>query len=328
MNEAIRNWLASGTSHLRIDDAGRTNNFYRMQRDEQIDLIFCQSVPKGNKLRTENLQYTAIYSKMGGQLYDSQIIGWDRYRSYQTDKDEFEKQVRQRISGIVNNSHYELTITDASQLQKADMKWKVENAWKDHNLHKVRGLFLDGKNPEDIPFIPLFSADQFTTDDYIEYIQDNGNVVERFSSRWFDENQEEMYAEFYVINAIKEELQRIRDDPHDPLHKIKSIMDAMANTDCKTVNVTTAIEGKELTFKTEASPLRRDCQSSYSSYNMPAQDKRRFEEAYGKYADYRPEDIVRITYGKKVLFDIQSAQQEPLPISESPEDAQGMSMSM
>ena len=69
------------------------------------------------------------------------------------------------------------------------------------------------------------------------------------------------------------------------------------------VNVTTVIDGKELTFKTTASDLNRDPSSSYSTWYIAAADRAKFEALYGRSASYYPKDIVKITYGKTVIYE-------------------------
>ena len=76
----------------------------------------------------------------------------------------------------------------------------------------------------------------------------------------------------------------------------------MESSSAKTVNVTIRKDGTEFTFKTETSPLRRDCQSGYNTWCMAAADRREFEQIYGRSADYYPQEIQKITYARKVLY--------------------------
>ena len=62
-------------------------------------------------------------------------------------------------------------------------------------------------------------------------------------------------------------------------------------------------DGKELTFKTETGDLRRDCTGGYSHWHMIAADRRRFFECFGRNAEYKPEEILRITYGRSILYE-------------------------
>ena len=76
--------------------------------------------------------------------------------------------------------------------------------------------------------------------------------------------------------------------------------------EAKTVNVTILKDGIEFTFKTEASDFRHDCGSYYNAWGLTAADRRRFEELFGRYAGCYPQEIVRITYTRKVLYDAQA----------------------
>lgn len=66
------------------------------------------------------------------------------------------------------------------------------------------------------------------------------------------------------------------------------------------------IHGESVYFtnsKTETGDLRRDCTGGYSHWHMIAADRRRFFECFGRNAEYRPEEILRITYGRSVLYE-------------------------
>ena len=86
-------------------------------------------------------------------------------------------------------------------------------------------------------------------------------------------------------------------------HIIAAIKRVLEKNTYKTVNVTTEIDGKELTFKAAASDLNRDPCGTYSSWNILAQDRVKFEELYGRHAGYRPHDIIKITYGKTAIYE-------------------------
>ena len=93
------------------------------------------------------------------------------------------------------------------------------------------------------------------------------------------------------------------DDRDNPVHIVKKIMAAMNTTSAKTVNVTICKDGEEFSFKAEAQELRRDCKNYYGSWYMVAADRRRFEARYGRSADYYPQEIIRITYARAVLYE-------------------------
>ena len=77
------------------------------------------------------------------------------------------------------------------------------------------------------------------------------------------------------------------------------------------MTVTVQKEEQELSFKAEASSLT-GYRNYYSTYDIPASDRRKFEELFGRHADYTAEDITRITYGRNTIYEIEPAQTEEL----------------
>lgn len=58
-----------------------------------------------------------------------------------------------------------------------------------------------------------------------------------------------------------------------------------------------------MTFKYEASQLRRDCGASYGTWYIPSGDRTLYNLTYGSYTDFKPENITRITYSRKTLYE-------------------------
>lgn len=100
-------------------------------------------------------------------------------------------------------------------------------------------------------------------------------------------------------------------DIENPLHRMKAITDAIRSSGAKTVTVTVQKDGQELTFKAEANSLTGH-RSYYSTYNIPAQDRREFERVFGRHSSYSAEDIARITYGRNTIYEAPSVQTEDI----------------
>ena len=90
---------------------------------------------------------------------------------------------------------------------------------------------------------------------------------------------------------------------------MKAITDAVKDSGAKAVTVTIQKDGAELTFKTAADSLTGH-RGYYSTYYIPAQDRREFERMFGRNADYNADEITRITYGKKTIYEALPAQTE------------------
>jgi len=330
MKDNLREWLQSGQPRF-IDKINKdTTHYFRIPRDDVFDYLFRQSNYNKEKLQPDKLEYTGIFNKLDNQVYDAQIdaLTSDPSNTYRKLRDVFEKEVKDRINRIINNDRSILAVTDVSEITNIALKRNIEYAQEYRNSDYVRKLFLGGCTPEDIVYESDYIAEKFTSEDYLDYIIDKESVIDGFAVKWIENNQEDIFAEFISNDITKEELQKTIDNPDNMLHTIKEIMDIMKDTDCKTVNVTTIIDGKEMTFKAEADTLRRDCKYNYSSWNLPASDRRAFEEFYGRNTNYTPNNIVCIKHGKNILYSNpmvrinQAAQDEP------PEESQGMSMNM
>ena len=152
-------------------------------------------------------------------------------------------------------------------------------------------------------FTCSYEPDRWKEDSLLAYILDPEGYAEKEASAYMAENQENMLHNFLYNDAVMQEYRAILEDKENPVHTVKKIMDAMRATPAKTVNVTVLKEGVEFTFKTETATLRGDCTSYYSTWQIVAADRKKFEQTFGRSAEYRPGEILRITYARNVLYE-------------------------
>lgn len=50
----------------------------------------------------------------------------------------------------------------------------------------------------------------------------------------------------------------------------------------------------------------------YSSFGIPAADRRIFEQMFGRYADFCAEDVAMITYGRNTIYTAPTMQTEDM----------------
>ena len=124
-------------------------------------------------------------------------------------------------------------------------------------------------------------------------------------------NQEKFLLQFLKNDALWEEYQAIAQDPDNHLHRVKAISDAIKTSGAKTVTVTVQKNGEELSFRTGTTPLMGH-HNSYNTSHIAAADRREFERLFGRHASYTAEDITRITYGKKALYEAAPIQAEDM----------------
>lgn len=308
MNKDFLSWLGQTEKNAcMIQSAGMTYYFVRVAKSEVFDYLYCQRQYSGKELTRDGaFKYAGIYCRSDGELYDGQydvqgLAGEDtEERSAGQLRGNLQRNVRQKVEAAIANDRQNLQITelsDAELLRK--LKYEQDYGAKD----KARRHFLDTVDFEPPSFRCFYEPARWTEDSLLSYILDSEAYTDKETEAYIATHQEEMLFDFLCNDAELAEYQALVADTENPVHTVKKIIAAMNTTAAKTVNVTINKDGEEFTFKTEANELRRDCSQYYSSWNMVAADRRKFEERFGRSADYRPKEIVRITYARAVLYE-------------------------
>lgn len=309
----ILDWLRGHDTQIQILSGNDYINLIRVPLSDTIDYIYSQANYQNSTLRREKFDYAGIYNRSDGLVYGANydLCGhngllsseeYDNSRDLGSVYDTFTGQVNARIREIISDNRDNLHVTEA-EITDEYLKRKLAEAKTRHQNDRVRSLVLGGIKKGEIRFIPWYRAknEESYSDLIIDILEKRNALVEETAIKWIEENRAESLIQFLSNDLLKADLDAVYADPQHPLFLIKKIMDAVSG-DYRTVNVTTVIDGKELTFKTDACVLQHDPDGAYYTYRMAAPDRRKFEELYGRNRDYLPQDIVKITYGKKVLY--------------------------
>ena len=310
MNDLFTNWLASGDAGpCCFQDKGYNYILIRVEKNADFEYLFCQrQYNKEGLVRDSTFKYAGIYCRKDGLLYDA---GYDissmeenpeplKARSAEALKEQLKAAVREKVEAAIGNDRKNLQITE---LTDSGLLNQLEYTRKYGARESARKRYLDTADYEPPVFSCHYVPDRWKEDSLLSYIADPEGYVGQQAEGYIAENQESMLYDFLYNDAVSKEYRAILADAANPVHIIKKITTAMAATSAKTVNVTIRKNGTELTFKTEAFSLRGDCGSHYNSWNIVAADRRKFEELFGRSADYRPEEILRIVYARNVLYE-------------------------
>ncbi len=310
MNEQFYNWLASGEPELcHLQVRGTSYLLFRLAKSPDFDYLFCERRYRDNDLtRDSSFKYAGIYCKRDGLLYDAQydLKSLDHELGTMADKsagvlsEQLKAAVRQRVETAVCNDRSNLSVTevrDSTLLNRLD--YSLKYSAKD----EARKRYLDTVEFEPPVFQCHYEPEHWTEDSLLSYILDPDGYADTEAVDYMAAHQEDMLFDFFYNDALLKAYQAIIADTENPVHIIKKIKAAMDATSAKTVNVTIRKNDIEFTFKTEASSLRGDCGSHYNSWNLVAADRRKFEQLFGRSADYAPQEILRITYARNVLYE-------------------------
>ena len=308
MNKDFLNWLGqTEDTTCTIENAGMTYHFVRVAKSEAFDYLYCQRQYSGKELtRGGSFKYAGIFCRNDGELYDGQydvqgLAGEDTAeRCAEKLREDLQRSVRQQVEAAIGNDRRNLSITELSE---PELLRKLKNEQDHYAKDEARRRFLDTADFEPPIFRCFYDAENWTEDSLLSYLLDPQGYADKEATAYIAGNQEEMLFAFLCNDAELAEYQALMEDTENPVHTVKKIMAAMSHTSAKTVNVTIQKDGAEFIFKTEADCLRRDCTSSYNDWKMVAADRRRFQEKFGRHADYFPKEIVRITYARAVLYE-------------------------
>lgn len=310
MNDIFASWLASGDmGQCCFQKKGNYYIFIRLSKNPDFDCLFChRRNDKRGLTRGSSFEYAGIYCKKDGQIYDAGYALIDmvdnpeylKERSAETLWEQLQAAVRKKVEAAIGNDRSSLQITEITD---SGLLNRLEYHYKHAAKEAARKHFLDTVEFEPSVFHCYYEPERWTDDSLLSYILDPEGYANKEAVDYMAANQEDMLFDFLYNDAVLKEYQAILADTENPVHIVKKIMAAMRTTSAKTVNVTIFKEGVEFTFKMEAAELRRDCTNYYHAWNMIAADRREFEGLYGKSAEYYPQEIIRITYARNVLYE-------------------------
>lgn len=310
MNDLLSSWLASGDAGpCCFQEKGYHHVIIRVEKNADFEYLFCQRwYNKEGLVRDSTFKYAGIYCRKDGLLYDIQYNFSDiaespeamKERSSETLREKLKAAVREKVEAAIGNERTNLQVTEITEGRLLN---RLEYTLKYTAKETARRHYLDTVDFEPQAFSCHYDPDHWKEDSLLSYIADPEGYAKQQAEDYIAENQESMLFDFLYNDAVLKEYRAILADTDNPVHIIKKIKAAMETTSAKTVNVTIQKNGTEFSFKTEASSLRGDCGSHYSSWSLVAADRRKFEQLFGRSADYTPEEILRITYARNVLYE-------------------------
>ena len=310
-DEELKAWFNNPRScQLSKGDNYSTEHLVKIPYEKDFDLLFYNQTWREKNIALDaKLESAGLYYRKDGCIYNpsyslEHCLESSAMLTDHTSKTDFAKKftelVKAKVEEIIDNKRSNISIkelTDSYLLRQ--MEYYAEYGAVD----AAKKEFIKGNAVSDIVYRCPFSTDSMSDKEYIQFILDKEPLVEETAKTYIEEHQENILAQFYNNALLKKELQSIYDDPGHILHRVKAIIDAVQESGAKTVNVTINKDNKDFTFKYEADTLKYDPGSNYSSYSIKASDRREFENLFGRSADFYPNEITKITYGRNVIYD-------------------------
>lgn len=314
MNQEFAAWLKSENKDLfSVKNEHYTYLFLRLPKRPGLDYLYAQRGFHGDgTLHAGVFEFMGIYNAADGLIYNTGSYCMDNLDDTSEERTKncllkrLKQDVREMVEARVGNDRKNLEV---SELSDAGLFKRLEQTQQHYASERAREMYLAGGSPDGNKFECQYKPKSWTEEALLDYIADPEGYAKREAERYWKDgkNQEEMLLNFLIRDATAEEYEKLLADAENPVHIIRRIMEAVKSTDAKTVNVTICKDGEEFSFKTDSQELRRDCKDYYGSWYMVAADRRRFVARYGRSANYCPQEIIRITYGRKTLYEADTA---------------------
>ncbi len=128
------------------------------------------------------------------------------------------------------------------------------------------------------------------------------DAVDAHAKAFIRKKAREINERLWQIGLLCEEVARMEATPGEH-HARRAIMRCVAGQNMKTVNLEIQKGDESAILKIETSALRCMNNSYYSPWRMDAPSRYRLVERFGRNAEVYPDDVMKITYGRKVLYE-------------------------
>ena len=297
----IINWLENDTNKICIVERyGRRYGYVKIPLKEGYDIIYLSKCMEQDYLPLqEGLSYQGFYEKTKRKLYDAQyelanMLSDEYYcnQSYSSMKSQFEAEVKEKVEEMVSVFESDIKLDKETE--------QFQERYKESARRQARGIYL--KNGDtDFKYECPYEVQSFENI-MLEYVSAGEKLVKETAETYCSDKRESIVGDIVLNLMTKELIEELETGKDEHLVYMKKIINSVPS-ECRMVSVTTVIDGKEMTFKYDAGQLRSDCGSHYYTWNIPAKERKEFEYLYGRHADFTPASIVKITYGKKTLYE-------------------------
>ena len=174
-------------------------------------------------------------------------------------------------------------------------KQLVEEAKKYDRKHEAKKLFFDDKKPE----LNIFNRrNDITTTQVIDYLVDPNKAIDELTSYYIEYFSKDILVSYIIYDSTVAAYNEIKYNSTAD-HKIKEIIKSLSNE--KTLRISLK-NGN--TIRIESSAINNlKYNGSFSSWYVSASDRKLLDrDSYGHDKDVNIDDIVKISHGRKVLY--------------------------
>lgn len=280
------------------EERGYTCLLIKSEYDSETDFLYLlRAYETDNPRQTgENAEYAGIYSHPLDKVFDggytlSRAIGPTQSASGLLS--DFTNAVKEAVMRLVGGKP--VPITEDAEPVRDNRDYFLEYGANNEALNcfyarKVASVFE-----------PHIHIDRLTTFDFVMAINHTSEAVEEFALEYIRKNAIVINERLWQLDIVKKRLD-VLEATQGEHHIRRKIARCIDTNMMKMVGIEIEKEGKRLSCKITADTLARANDTDYSTWYLDATGRKTFENAFGRNARLLASDIMRITYGRKVLY--------------------------
>ena len=245
----------------------------------------------------EDALYAGVYSRVRRQYFDIPYVlrsRADENKSIEEVLTEFSHAASARIAERVHDAP--VPVTEEAEEIRDEREYYQKYALP----REARECFFgDAKR---LHYQPHYYVSDSSTAEIAAILNHFEDTVNAHAEDFIRKKAREINERLWQIGLLREEVARMEAIPGEH-HARRAIMRSVAGQNMKTVNLEIRKDDKSTIIKIEASALRCIDDSYYSPWRMDAPSRYKLVERFGRNTNVYPEDVVKITYGRKVLYE-------------------------
>lgn len=307
LRDELQRWLDLGHAPLTLWEGEKVlSTFTRLEKSQSVEYLYRTAAQQDNGISWNNdLTFCGVYDRQNRALYLTadtlNCIAGGQFpfvsETIPSMAEELCGRINQCVEERIADNRENLHIREITDWQmRRNLQYYQEYGAAEE---AVRRFF---KHEElDTQFHSGYILKGLPEAAFLAWLQEPESFIQAEAERHIERNQEKFLLQFLKNDALLAAYQALKQNTENPIHRMKSITDAIKLSGAKTVHVTVSKEGKELTFKAPADNLTGH-RNYYNTSAIPARDRQEFERLFGLHADYRPEEITKITYGRSTIY--------------------------
>lgn len=289
-------FLKSDYKTFHIKEENKYYDFVKIQHNSDIDLLFVNYNNYHKTTIGDKFEYCGFYDNKKEELYDinytlrKDIFKLDYnvspYKSVQDLLDEFNSKVRDIVTDYVNEN-----------------KEEFYDAVKDYesNIEEIDVYKYVIENRKELKYSCSYNSSE--KQNVLSYFDEGEQYIFDIALNFIENNKEYIGKKLIDIDRENEYLNKIYKNPEHAIHKRKEIVDILTDGEYVNVHVFINKNNIDYDFKMEADSLKNNWDWSYiSNYYMSAPDRREYEKLFGR-EDLHYEDIYKIEYRNKAIYE-------------------------